>query len=366
MSGPMRVAYTVLQLWHRVPGGTATSTIELARALSATGEVDLVGVAPRGPLPAAPWTPPIPIKRIHLPYQLIYDGWHRLRWPGVVRRTGAELVHATAATVPPRDGVPLVVTVHDLFPLRTPEQFTQRGVRLLTAGIELARTEADLVLCPSEATIADCVDAGFDPDILRLVPWGVSAGPVSDADRMRVRSRYRLDHPYVLWVGTVEPRKNLPMLLDAFRALGARDEQLVLVGPPGWNESLDRHLRGIGHRVRRLGFVPVGDLPALYAEARVFCFPSTREGFGLPPLEAMARATPVVVAAGTAMSEVVADAGLSAPAGDVSAWVDAIGSVLDDPSEAERLAKAAHERASSYTWERSARATLDAYRELIR
>jgi len=361
----IRVAYTIMQLWHRVPGGTATSTLELARALRSTGEVDLIGVAPAGPLPPPPWTPPIPFRRVHLPYQLVYDAWHHLRRPGVERRTRAQVVHATAATVPPRQSAPLVVTIHDLFPLQTPEQFTPRGVRLLTRGIELARSDADLVICPSRATLEDCVAAGFDRDRLRLVPWGVTVAPVADAERQRVRARYQLDNPYVLWVGTIEPRKNLPMLLDAFRGLGARAEQLVLVGPPGWNESLDEHLVGLGHRVRRLGFVPSGDLAALYAEARLFCFPSTREGFGLPPLEAMARSTPVLVSADTAMSEVIGDGGLSVPADDVQAWSSAMMAVLDDPALAQRLSTEAVARAAEFTWELAARRTIDVYRELV-
>ena len=366
MGERIRVAYTLMQLWHRVPGGTATSTLELANALHANGGVDLIGVAPAGPLPVAPWIPPIPFRRIHLPYQLIYESWHRFRRPGVERRTRAQLVHATAATVPPRQSVPLVVTVHDLFPLQNPEQFTPRGVRILSRGIELARTDADLVICPSDATLQDCLAAGFDPDRLRLVPWGVSVSPVSDEERQRVRARYQLDQPYVLWVGTIEPRKNLPMLLDAFRALGHRPEQLVLVGPPGWNESLDAHLVGLGHRVRRLGFVPPKDLAALYAEARLFCFPSLREGFGLPPLEAMARATPVVVSSGTAMSEVIGGGGLSVEATDVDGWSEAMAAVLDDEELAERLSVAAIERAGEYTWELAAQRTIDVYRELVR
>lgn len=367
MNDRIRVAYTLMQLWHRVPGGTATSTLALAKALEATHEVDLIGVAPAGPLPPAPWTPPIPFRRVHLPYQLIYEAWHRVRRPGIERRTQAEVVHATAATVPPRQSAPLVVTIHDLFPLQTPEQFTPRRVRILTRGIELARTDADMIICPSDATLQDCLAAGFDAAKLRLVPWGVSAGPVSDDERSRVRARYQLDQPYILWVGTIEPRKNLPTLLDAFRALGPRPEQLVLVGPPGWNESLDDHLVGVGHRIRRLGFVPSSDLAALYAEARLFCFPSLREGFGLPPLEAMARSTPVVVSSGTAMSEVIGGGGLSVVARDVDGWRDAIAAVLDDADLADQLeAGKTVERAAEFTWERAALRTLDVYRELVR
>jgi glycosyltransferase involved in cell wall biosynthesis len=180
-----------------------------------------------------------------------------------------------------------------------------------------------------------------------------------------VRHRYALDHPYVLWVGTIEPRKNLPVLIEAFRRLGPRDEDLVIVGPPGWGDEVESMIRNIGDRVRHLGFVAADDLPALYDGARVFCFPSLREGFGLPPLEAMSHGVPVIASSATASEEVVGSAGLLVPAHDVDAWVDALTEVLDDAALRERLSRRGLERAGTFTWSRSAALTIDAYREVI-
>jgi glycosyltransferase involved in cell wall biosynthesis len=367
MAEPPRVALTLLQCWHRIPGGTAVSILSLAEAMAATGKVDLIGVGPWGrSLPDPPWTPPIEVKRLGLPYQLVYDGWHHLRWPKVQRATGAvDIVHASTTTVPPSGGARLLVTVHDLFPMLAPAQFTRRGVRLLTRGIELARRRADLVLCPSEATLDDCVADGFDAERLRLIPWGVDRVEVTDEDRAEVRRTYGLDRPYVLWVGTIEPRKNLPTLLDAFARLGPRDEELVLAGPLGWNEHLEGHIAPIGDRVRRLGFVPREHLPALYAEARVFCLPSLREGFGLPALEAMAQGAPVIASAGTAIAEVVGPAGVLVHPVEVGEWAEALRTVLDDDALSAQLARDGRARAATYTWERAAAATIDAYSEVL-
>lgn len=366
MSERVRVAYTVMQCWHRVPGGTATSVLSLGEALRRREDVDLVGVGPWfGGVPAAPWVPPMPVRRLPVPYQLAYEVWNRtnlLSPASVVPDT--DVVHATTATVPAKGRARgLVVTLHDLFPLITPEEFTPRGVRIMTGGIDAARRRADLVCCPSQDTIDDCVAHGFDPDRLRLVPWGATTHEVTDADRYRVRDRYRLDRPYVLWVGTIEPRKNLPTLLEAMRRLQPSDVELVLVGPIGWHEQLEGHIEGIGSKVRQLGFVPAEDLPALYDGARLFCFPSRREGFGLPALEAMAQGTPVIAGRGTAVAEVVGDGGITVDPLDVDGWAGAIGALLDDDGERERLAGRARIRAAGFTWDRCAEQMAAVYHE---
>lgn len=368
MSEQVRVAYTLMQCWHRVPGGTATSVLSLARALRNEADIDLIGVGPWfGGVPAEPWTPPIPWRRLPVPYQLAYDVWSRsdLLAPTWVVRD-ADVVHATTSAVPPKGSASLVVTVHDLFPLSQPENFTPRGVRIMNAGIERAKRSADIVCCPSTDTLDDCVAAGFDPDRLRLVPWGATRRDVTDEDRRRVRDRYRLRGPFVLWVGTIEPRKNLPTLLDAFARIQPTDADLVLVGPVGWHEQLAGHLGGIAAKVRQLGFVPDEDLAALYADADLFCFPSIREGFGLPALEAMAQGAPVVASSGTAVAEVIGGGGVTVDATDTQGWADAIAALLGDTAERERLAAAALARSEEFTWERCAEQTAAVYRELAR
>jgi glycosyltransferase involved in cell wall biosynthesis len=167
----------------------------------------------------------------------------------------------------------------------------------------------------------------------------------------------------VLWVGTIEPRKNLAGLLEAFRRVPRTDVDLVLVGPEGWGEDVRSHAAGIETRVRVLGFQTREDLAALYAGADLFCFPSLREGFGLPVLEAMVQGTPVVTSAGTSTEEVAGGAGLVVDPRDPAALAEAITSVLDDADLAGRLAAAGRDRAAEYTWERTAARTVAAYTE---
>jgi glycosyltransferase involved in cell wall biosynthesis len=208
-----------------------------------------------------------------------------------------DLIHATTLAIPPKSA-PLVVTIHDLAFLESPEHFTDRGNRFFNRGLELALRDADVVVCPSEATAADCRTNGFVAERIRVVPWGVATEAATDEDIARVRAHFELDGPFVLWTGTVEPRKNLPGLVEAFLSMDT-DMRLVLAGPDGWNEDLAGLVRRAPSRITPLGFVDRSDLDALYAAAEVFCYPSLAEGFGLPVLEAMAQGTPVVTSRGT-------------------------------------------------------------------
>lgn len=366
----LRVAVTVEQCWHRVPGGTATSTLGTLHALVARDEVDLVGVAARHgePAPRA-FAPPIAVEHLPLPRPALYETWHALRWPKVERATGpVDVVHATAVAVPPTDA-PLVMTIHDLAFLADPSQPTKHGLRFFTRGTELARRHADLVLVPSEATARECRDAGFDPDRIELVPWGVDARRATEDEVAEARARHGLDRPYLLFVGTIEPRKNLAGLIGAVALLGDRDLDLVIVGPDGWNTDLAAllaQLDGSSIGVRALGFLPLDQLPALHAGAEVFCFPSLREGFGMPVLDALAQGAPVVTSAATATAEVAGDAALLVDPRDPVAIAAAIGRILDDPGLAADLRARGPERAGAFTWDRTARLTTEAYRQVAR
>jgi glycosyltransferase involved in cell wall biosynthesis len=209
--------------------------------------------------------------------------------------------------------------------------------------------------------------AGFDPSRLRHVPLGVEVEAADTAGVERVRQAYSLERPYVLWAGTLEPRKNLAGLLEAFGRLEA-DVDLVLVGPRGWKEDLQRRLAALPEparrRVRALGFVPRADLGPLYAGASVFCFPSLLEGFGFPVVEAMAQGTPVVTSEGTSTAELAAGAGLLVDPHDPAAIADAIERVLTDDALAARLRLAGPARAAEYSWARTAALVKEAYREL--
>lgn len=343
------------------------SILDLANALMDRGDVRLRGIGPAGTrIPDAPFHPPMQISRVPVPYQLLYDIWHYSPFLSPANiRGGADLVHATAATVPSSKGLPLVVTVHDTFPLSAPEQFKRRGVRILTKGIEMARRRADLVCCPSVDTLNDLIDAGFDEDRIRVVPWGARHLETNAEDRAAVRKQYQLNRRFILWVGTVEPRKNLSTLLAAFAEMQDTDVDLVIVGPKGWNEELDKHVKPVADRVIRPGFVPDWALAALYAEAAVFAMPSLREGFGLPLLDAMAQGAPVVVSEGTALDSLASTAGIAVDATDPSAWAEALSSVLGDTPMAKRMSIDSLARSKDFTWRSTADQMMSVYRELV-
>jgi glycosyltransferase involved in cell wall biosynthesis len=282
----------------------------------------------------------------------------------VQRATGpVDLVHATAVAVPPKRG-PLVVTIHDLAFLADATHATRHGNRFFRRSTELARRDADLVLCSSHATLDECREAGFDEARLRYVPLGHDAPRAGEGDRARVRTTYGLDRPYVLFVGTAEPRKNLAGVVNGFAGLGDVDVDLVLVGPDGWNEDLDARIEPLGPRAKRLGFVPTGDLAALHAEAALLCSPSLREGFGLPVLDAMAQRTPVVVSEGTAPAELAGAAGLTVDPLDTDSITAALRRLLDDPSLAQVLGAEGQARAAGFSWRRTAELVAEAYAEV--
>ncbi|MEX1217856.1 MAG: glycosyltransferase family 1 protein [Acidimicrobiales bacterium] len=365
MERSLRVAITLEQCWHAVPGGTARAAIESVRALQRWTDLDLVGVSAkhRQP-PSSAWAPTIEVAQLPLPRLALYESWQRLRWPLVERATGTvDVIHATGMAMPPKSA-PIVVTVHDLAFLRDPSQFTRRGVSFFHRAIDLARRDGSVVICPSQATIAECIEHGFDATKLRLVPWGIDVRPATDALITTTKAHFGIDGRYVLWAGTIEPRKNLPVLLEAFEGLQDRDVTLVLAGPDGWNEQIDTQLNRLGSRVRRVGFVAPETLAALQAGAEVFCFPSRQEGFGLPVLEAMAQGTAVITSSGTATEEVVGDCGIVIDPSDSEALRAALERLLNDDTERARLGRAGSERAlREFTWESTAKALQSAYKE---
>ena len=360
----MLVAVTLEQLWDPVPGGTGVAALRMIEAISAHGGVDVVGVAGRHRrVLTAPWAPSVPIVQMPVPSRLVYDSWLRLRRPLVERYVPrADVVHAMSIFAPATRR-PLVVTLHDLAFLHDASMFTRRGVGMFQRGLVAIKRHADLVLCSSFATMDDASAAGIVGDRLRHVPLGVApAAAVDPAEVDRVRRTHRLPQRYILAVGTREPRKNLARLFLAFDrfAIEHPDIDLVVVGPSGWGDDAVPPAATAG-RVHATGFVSDVDLCVIYSEALVFCYPSLREGFGLPILEAMAHGLPVVTSAGTSTAEVAGEVGFLVD----PTSVDDIASGLHDAVEHGHLRRsAALERAGGYNWSATADRVVSAYDEV--
>ena len=364
----VNVGMVVEQMWQPVPGGSGRYIVEVAARLAHQG-VRAIGIAARRG--AGEPTPnevglTIPVLNSALPRRALYAAWDRLGTPSVDRMLGvgsgggADVVHATTWAIPPTSR-PLAVTVHDVAFLRDPDHFTAHGSAYFHRALNITRKRADAIIVPSQATADDCVEAGLDASRITVIPHGLSHTPVTADQVEDFRARWDLTRPYILWVGTREPRKNLPTLLAAYRQMEDADLDLVLVGPAGWgSDPTDAPLAP--DRVHVLGRLDDADLACAYAGARVFTFPSLWEGFGLPVLEAMAHGTPVVTSAGTCMEEVTGDAGLLVEPTDAAALAAALRTAAGDAHD--DLAAAGIERARRFTWEASATAHAEVYRHL--
>jgi glycosyltransferase involved in cell wall biosynthesis len=351
----VRVAVHAGQLLQPVPGGIGRYTQALLARLPAAGADAVAFAAGARPsaLPASvPWID------LGWPHgSLRYELWHRVRRPAVP--VDADIVHAPSLAIPPTQG-PLVVTVHDIAFCRLPDVTTRRGVSFHTRGLAIARASADLVLAPSAFTRAELLREGFEEDSVLVTPLGVDLPRDRTDDELdAVLASLHVEQPYVLTVGTVEPRKDLPTIARAVGVLrrSHRDLGLVVVGPPGWGEvtGLDRP------GVRVLGQLPWAVVDALYRRATVCCIASRYEGFGLPALEALARGAPVVVADGSALTEVVADAGLVFAPGAVDELVEHLRQVIDDVDLRAELSGRGRRRAAELTWDASARRHVETF-----
>ena len=299
--------------------------------------------------------------------------------PAALRRLGVDVFHGMDHV-----GIPLVgrscryvVTVHDVIPLILPETFTPRHRLVVRMALARVRRKADRVIVPSRAVKRDVVQrVGFPEGRVVVTPEGCEPRfrPVRSEGILRdVAARYDLPPRYVLAVGTLEPRKNLTTLLEAFARLRRDGEvdadlRLVLAGARGWlDEPIFAAVRSLGieDAVRFTGFVDDDDLPAVYSGAALFVFPSLHEGFGLPLLEAMACGVPVVTSNISSMPEVAGDAAVLVDPRDANGLAAAIARVLRDEALRDRLRGAGLARVREFSWEATARRTLDAYASLV-
>jgi glycosyltransferase involved in cell wall biosynthesis len=298
-------------------------------------------------------------------------------WPRALPALPFDLFHFCSQTdAPAWLGADYVVSVLDLIPHRLPELYSQGKSR---ARFQLGRflerqsmKRARGLITISDYTRKDLRDLlGIADERIAVTHLGVSAelAPADESDVAAFRRRHQLRPGYLLYVGGIDRRKNVGFLLEVVRVITAErpDTELVLAGRyrddpdfPGLVERIQR--AGLERVVRLLGYVSEEELPALYSGAAVFLYPSLYEGFGLPPLEAMACGAPVVASDRTALPEVLGRAALLADPERVAEFAAAARAVLDHPERRRELAEAGREQARQFTWEATAAATLEAYR----
>jgi len=293
-----------------------------------------------------------------------------VQWPAIIRRLRPHAYFGPAGVLPLGNvGCPSVITVHDLAIYRNPRWFPGRQPLSTRFVVPRSVLRADVVIAVSENTARDVVDIfGIDRKRIEVVPHGVSPKfrPMGRDELADARVRLGLPERFILFVGTVEPRKNLETLLDAWVTMRDRPD-LVVVGSWGWRyESIRDKMARLGPRLHHLESVDPDQLPAIYNLARVLAHPAWYEGFGLPPLEAMASGTPTVVAGTSSLPEVVADAGMVVPAGDVDAWRKALERVIADTDLAAGMRHRGILRAAQFSWERAGQLTWRAVDDSIR
>lgn len=283
----------------------------------------------------------------------------------------ADLFHAADHLLPPLAGCKSVFTLYDLTTVKFPQ--THSALNRWFSQLMLPRflRRADKILAISECTRRDALDLYHLPAAkIITIPLGVSiypaAGPAQNSDQ--VQARYHLPPQYLLYVGTIEPRKNLPVLFSALQQANLPDLKLVVVGKKGWlYEQTFRQLQelGLGSRVLFTGFVPDEELLPIYQKASAFVFPSLYEGFGLPVLEAMACGAPVICSNASSLPEVAGEAAILVPPADVRGWSQAIAHITQNEGLRAQLREAGLRQAARFSWASTARQTGSVYRELL-
>jgi glycosyltransferase involved in cell wall biosynthesis len=297
--------------------------------------------------------------------------WTPFVFPRDLARSAVSLAHVQYITPLDRP-VPFITTIHDVAFRRYPGLFPLKHRVLLNALVPLSAWRAARVITGSESTRQDLVHYyRLPPEKIAVTPYAAdrSYHPMDrDAARRAIRERFGVRRPFVLSVGVLQPRKNLPRLVEAYARIARTvPHSLVIVGKWGWaHDELKAAVQraGLGDRVFFTGYVADSDLPILYNAADVFAYPSLYEGFGLPPLEAMQCGTPVLTADNSSLPEVVGDAGILVDPRSVREIADALRTLLKDDRERARLREAGLERAKRFSWEETARRTVEVYQQV--
>jgi glycosyltransferase involved in cell wall biosynthesis len=368
-------------------GGIGRYTRELIHALSHdtsfAEQFDITFFSARPPantpvLNPLPTHPAITHKPAFVDEKWLYRLWYRLRFPLPVQTfTGRlNLFHSPDFVLPPLAGnIPSLLTVHDLSFLHYPKTFTPALVNYLNNVVPWSVGRATHILADSIATQNDLVTLWHTPvEKITVLYSGVNPrfSPVNDpAEIENIRQKYKLgDAPWILSVGTVQPRKNYQLLIQAFGKIAHRfPHNLVITGGKGWlfeDILAEVQAQGLDGRVIFTGFVDDKDLPAIYSGATLLAFPSLYEGFGLPILEAMACGTPVINSDASCLPEVAGDCTVQLAPESADAWASALANLLEDQALREHLIQAGFEQIKQFTWKRSAEQLLSIYMQMLK
>lgn len=359
--GHLRVAIDVLPLVGQ-PSGVGAACRGLFEALAARDDVDLSAYAiARRAFVARREVGGARFKGRPIPTRLAQRAWQLTGFPSAERLTVAsDVVHGTNFSVPPSRRAATVVTVHDMTAARYPELCNHASLSYPSL-VKDAVARGAFVHVPSAFAGEETAELlKVDPDRIHVIPWGVP--PVAEPT-----TAPPVEPPYLLALGTVEPRKDYPGLVEAFAEIGGSHPslRLVLAGADGWGTdslslAVERH--GLEDRVVRLGYVNEEERNALLWNAAALAYPSLYEGFGFPPLEAMAAGVPVVATRAGGVPEVVGEAAVLVEPRDSDALAAALASVLEDEALRTSLVAKGRERARSFSWEETAEKMVALYR----
>jgi glycosyltransferase involved in cell wall biosynthesis len=372
----MRIGFDATAL-PAEPVGAGRYIVRLARALAAQGAEHELIIFVQRPRRTLIDTPPlqnvqwVETQEMRPALRLL---WEQTVLPQLVRRLGLDLLHSPHYTRPLFLPCASVVTFHDMTFFLYPQLHTRAKRIFFPWMMRRSARLAEAIMADSESTYRDAMRILGIPAVkITTVPLGIGEEfhPITDARLLDdCRQRYNLPERFVLYVGLVEPRKNLPLLLQAYARLAQQDDPppLVVVGRMGWMyEEVFRQIESLQlqQRVQFTGYVPDQDLPLVYNLAQCLLYPSRYEGFGFPPLEAMACGTPVITTASSAMQDQVGEAGLLVPPQDEQALFQAMRRLLHDHALQEELSRRGREQARKFTWEQTAFKTLQVYRQAV-
>jgi glycosyltransferase involved in cell wall biosynthesis len=359
-----RVGYRRAGIHHYISqllGNLSYEESELRITLFTNNRDDL-GSLPKEWLVTTSWPTQRPLARIM---------WEQLAWPIAAIRHKVDLLHSMAFVTPLVQPCPSVVTVYDLSFIYHPQRFPALKRVYLTSQTRRSCQQAERVMTISESGRQDVHRFYNIPlDRIDIVRPGVSQrfSPRNIDEVEAFRHREQLSPRFILHVGTLQPRKNIEVLVDAFAQLSQPDLELVLVGGKGWSyHSIFAHVRdlGLADKVRFAGYVSDADLPLWYNAAAALVYPSVYEGFGLPVIQAMACGTPVIAAKTSAIPEAAGSAALFFDPHDITALAEHIAAVLDDPQIAVTMRQQGLAQACEFSWQKAGQQLLASYQSVF-